>query len=117
MKDGSLPSVSQFDIEDEEVLRRARMLEEGVKRISQESIENIRSDGNVFNINVDEKSSGAKSHLPGSPQEPKYSQPKQVSVIFIFINSVIFIFIFLNKVIFISPTLASIRSTFRFRCN
>jgi len=52
-----------------------------VKRISQESIENIRSDGNVFNINVDEKSSGAKSHLPGSPQEPKYSQPKQVGVI------------------------------------
>ena len=58
---------------------RARpVLEEGVKRISQESIENIRSDGNVFNINVDEKTSGAKSHLPGSVQESKYSQPKQV---------------------------------------
>jgi len=57
------------------------VLEEGVKRISQESIENIRSDGNVFNINVDEKTSGTKSHLPGSPQESKYSQPKQVGVI------------------------------------
>ena len=59
------------------------VLEEGVKRISQESIENIRSDGNVFNINVDEKTSGTKSHLPGSPQESKYSQPKQVRVILI----------------------------------
>ena len=72
------------------------MLEEGVKRISQESIENIRSDGNVFNINVDEKTSGAKSHLPGSPQETKYSQPKQVRL--------------LN---FISPIVASICSKLR----
>ena len=54
-----------------------------MKRISQESIENIRSDGSVFNINVDEKTSGTKSHLPGSPQESKYSQPKQVRVILI----------------------------------
>ena len=55
-----------------------------MKRISQESIENIRSDGNVFNINVDEKTSGTKSHLPGSTQESKYSQPKQVRDILIF---------------------------------
>ena len=64
------------------------VLEEGVKRISQESIENIRSDGNVFNINVDEKTSGAKSHLPGSPQETKYSQPKQVRL-FNFISPIV----------------------------
>jgi len=60
---------------------RPVQLEEGVKRISQESIENIRSDGNVFNINVDDKPTGTKSHLPGSPQESKYSPTKQVGVI------------------------------------
>ena len=65
---------------------RPVQLEEGVKRISQESIENIRSDGNVFNINVDDKPTGTKSHLPGSPQESKYSPTKQVRNIFYIIN-------------------------------
>ena len=38
LKGGILPSVSQFDIEDEDVLRRARLLEEGVKNSRKKKI-------------------------------------------------------------------------------
>ena len=38
LKSGSLPSLSQFDIEDEEVLRQARALEEGVKTLRKKQI-------------------------------------------------------------------------------
>ena len=52
--------------------------EEGVKRISEESIQNIRSDGPVFNISLEDQPSGPKSHLPAAPVEAKNILPKQV---------------------------------------
>jgi len=56
--------------------------EEGIKRISQASIQNIRNDGNVVNFIFDDKSPGVKSYLPGSnPPDTKNSPPKQVGVI------------------------------------
>lgn len=56
--------------------------EEGIKRISQASIQNIRNDGNVVNFIFDDKSPGVKSYLPGSsPPDSKNSPPKQVGVI------------------------------------
>jgi len=56
--------------------------EEGIKRISQASIQNIRNDGNVVNFNFDDKSPNVKSYLPGSnPPDSKNSPPKQVGVI------------------------------------
>jgi len=56
--------------------------EEGIKRISQASIQNIRNDGNVVNFIFDDKSANVKSYLPGSnPPDSKNSLPKQVGVI------------------------------------
>jgi len=56
--------------------------EEGIKHISEASIQNIRNDGNVVNFNFDDKSPTIKSYLPGStPPDSKNSLPKQVGVI------------------------------------
>ena len=52
--------------------------EEGIKHISQASIQNIRNDGNVVNFIFDDKSPTIKSYLPGSnPPDSKNSPPKQ----------------------------------------
>ena len=52
--------------------------EEGIKLISQASIQNIRNDGNVVNFVFDDKSPTIKSYLPGSTAaDSKNSLPKQ----------------------------------------
>lgn len=51
--------------------------EEGTKKISEDSIQNIRKDGNVMSFNFPEFSPGSKSHLPGSPVSGTLPSNKQ----------------------------------------
>ena len=51
--------------------------EEGTKKISADSIQNIRKDGNVMSFNFPEFSPGSKSHLPGSPVSSTSPSNKQ----------------------------------------